>query len=123
MSAERPFVVSVDNVDPDTSIVVVRGSVDMAVAAEFSAALTEAIEERDGSLLIDLTAVTFIDSTGLNALVNAFERQRWSGRGFAIVSDDNRLAMMLEVTRLDRVLKRYPTRDQALATLPEQNWP
>jgi anti-sigma B factor antagonist len=117
MSAERPFVVSIESADPATSIVVVEGNVDMAVAAEFTRALTEAIEERADSLLIDLTSVTFIDSTGLNALVHAFERQRLFRRGFAIVSDDSRLAMMLEVTRLDRVLKRFPTRDQALAAL------
>jgi len=117
VSAERPFVVSIESVDPATSLVVVEGNVDMAVAAEFTGALTEAIEEGAGPLLIDLTSVTFIDSAGLNALVHAFERQRWTGRGFALVSDDSRLAMMLEVTRLDRVLKRFPTRDQALAVL------
>ena len=120
MSAETPFSVRVGDADESTAMVVVEGSVDLATAAEFDAALTDAFDKHSDSLLVDLTSMSFIDSTGLNALVHALERQRWSGRGFAIVSDDSRLTIMLEITRLDQVLTRFPSREAALAALSKQ---
>jgi anti-sigma B factor antagonist len=96
-------------------VVVVSGDVDLGTAPDFEDELARAVEGGlDGGLVIDLSGVSFIDSTGLNALVRAFERQRLAGEGLALVSDDSRVTMMLEVTRLDRVLRRYPTRAEAL---------
>ena len=100
------------------SVVVVTGDVDLGTAPDFEDALSRAVEERLGSgLVVDLSGVTFIDSTGLNSLVRALERQRLAGSTLALVSDDSRVAMMLEVTRLDRVLRRYRTREEALAAV------
>jgi anti-anti-sigma factor len=120
MTEERPFAVLVGEASESTAMVVVEGSVDLATAAEFDAALTEAFDKHADSLLVDLTSMSFMDSTGLNALVHALERQRWSGRGFGIVSDDPRLAIMLEITRLDQVLMRFPSREAALEALSKQ---
>ena len=89
----------------------------MASAPSFETALEDAVFEHSAAqLLVDLSRVTFIDSTGLTALIHALERQRWSGGTLAIVSDDSRVAGLLEVSRLDRVLLRYPTRNAALAS-------
>jgi anti-sigma B factor antagonist len=99
-------------------LVDVKGDVDLATAPDFEDELTRAIGDNLGAgLVVDLSNISFIDSTGLNALVHAFERQRLAGSSLALVSDDSRVAMMLEVTRLDRVLRRYPTRDEALAAV------
>jgi anti-anti-sigma factor len=99
-------------------IVAVGGDVDIASAPEFEDALAHALDDDAAAgVVVDLTRVTFIDSTGLSALVRAFERYRWSGRELALVSDERRVAIMLEVSRLDRVLKRYPTRGEALSAI------
>jgi anti-sigma B factor antagonist len=111
------FAVSTDQVG-GAIVVFVRGEVDLGTAPDFEDELTRAVGENLGAgLVIDLTEMTFIDSTGLNALVHAFERQRLAGSMLALVSDDSRVSMMLEVTRLDRVLRRYATRDEALAAV------
>ena len=100
------------------TVVVVNGDVDLGTAPDFEDELARSVEQNLGSgLVIDLTGVTFIDSTGLNALVRAFERQRLLGSSLALVTDDSRVAMMLEVTRLDRVLRHYATRAEALAAV------
>jgi anti-sigma B factor antagonist len=99
------------------TVVAVSGDVDLSTAPDFEDELSRAIETGlGGPLIVDLSDVTFIDSTGLNALVRAFERQRLAGSSLALVSDDSRVAMMLEVTRLDRVLRRFPTRGEAFAS-------
>ena len=119
MGENRRFSVATERVDSsDAVVVVVSGDVDLGTAPDFEDELARAVEDGlDGGLVIDLREVSFIDSTGLNALVRAFERQRLAGALLALVTDDSRVAMMLEVTRLDRVLKRYPTRDEALAAV------
>jgi anti-sigma B factor antagonist len=110
--------VHTEEVDSSATVVVVTGDVDIGTAPDFEDELARAVEQHVGTgLVIDLTGVTFIDSTGLNSLVRAFERQRLLGGGLALVTDDSRVAMMLEITRLDRVLRRYTTRSEALAAV------
>jgi anti-sigma B factor antagonist len=100
------------------TVVVVTGDIDLGTAPHFEDELARAVERhRASGLVIDLSDVTFIDSTGLNSLVRAFERQRLLGSSLALVTDDGRVTMMLEVTRLDRVLRRYATREEALAAV------
>ena len=107
--------------DGEAIVVCVSGDVDLGTAPDFEEALAQAVEHRLGDpLVIDLSDVSFIDSTGLNALVRALERQRLAGSTLALVSDDSRVAMMLEVTRLDRVLPRHATRREALAAVTQQ---
>jgi anti-sigma B factor antagonist len=115
MGRSSGFSVRTEGDHSSATVVVVAGDVDLGTAPQFEDELARAVEHHLGTgLIIDLTEVTFIDSTGLNALVRAFERQRLSGSSFGLVTDDSRVGMMLEVTRLDRVLKRYRTRDEAL---------
>src|SRR3712207_977725 len=99
-------------------VVCVSGDVDLGTAPDFEKELVRSVEQglRE-PLVIDLSEVSFIDSTGLNALVRALERQRLVGSSLALVSGDSRVAMMLEVTRLDRVLPRYATRQEAVAAV------
>ena len=116
------FSIGVDWAGRGASILSVIGEIDMAAADEFESALGDAIEHGfQTALVVDLSEVTFIDSTGLNALVRAFERHRWGGGAFAVVSDDRRVAIMFEVSRLDRVIPRYSTREEALAALAEHS--
>ena len=119
MDENRRFSVATERDDSsDNVVIVVTGDVDLGTAPDFEDELARAVEEGlDAGLVIDLTGVSFIDSTGLNALVRAFERQRLAGESLALVSDDSRVAMMLEVTRLDRVLRCYPSRERALAAV------
>jgi anti-sigma B factor antagonist len=118
LSRSSRFSVHTEEDHSSATVVVVAGDVDMGTAPDFEDELARAVEEHQGAgLVIDLAEVTFIDSTGLNSLVHAFERQRLLGGQLALVTDDSRVAMMLEVTRLDRVLKRYATRDEALAAV------
>ena len=120
MTSDSPprFAVHVERPTADAVVVSVTGDVDMGTAPEFEDRLAHAVENGQGeSLVVDLTEVSFIDSTGLNALVRAFERQRLAGNSAALVSTDPRVAMILEVARLDRVLRRYPTRAEALSAM------
>ena len=89
---------------------------DIEVAGEFRSMLLSLIEEGNRHLVIDLKDVTFIDSSGLGALVSALKTlKRTTGPG------DVRLARLqppvvslLEIIRLNRVFTSYPTVEQAI---------
>ncbi|XTZ13702.1 STAS domain-containing protein [Micromonospora echinospora] len=60
---------------PDgTPVLVAAGEVDMSNAAEFAAALTHAVETAAGPVMVDLTALEYLDSAGLAALFPHAER-------------------------------------------------
>ena len=100
----------------DTSVVTASGEIDVASAPEFEAQLAGAVEDTGThGIVVDLSSVTFMDSTALNALVHCFERQRARLERLSVVSADSRVTSLLEVTRLDGILEVFPTREEAIA--------
>ena len=103
--------------DNGTTIVRPAGDrLDIEVAAQFRGVLLSLIEKGNRQLVVDLKDVTFIDSSGLGALVSALKTlKRTSGVG------DVRLARvqppvvsLLEIIRLNRVFTSYASVEQAV---------
>jgi anti-anti-sigma factor len=116
MTGRRPFSIQLM---PAAGVfaVVVRGEIDIATAADFQDDLRNALREHVGSpLLVDLEAVTFIDSKGVSALVRVLGPLRGSGASVAVVAE-RPIRMMLEIAGLDRVLGVWESRADALAAL------
>lgn len=89
---------------------------DIAVAPGFKAALLDLIESGRRNLVVDLSTVSFIDSSGLGALVSALKTIKAGGG-----AGDVRLAgvqppvvSLLEIIRLNRVFPTYPSVDSAV---------
>ena len=116
VGGDSPFRVSHTVLHDGTNVVSVKGEIDVGVAAKFERALDEAVQSAEASgIVVDLSEVTFLDSTALTALVHCFERQRARLQRFSVVADDNRVRSLLEVTRLDQLLNLYASRDEAKA--------
>lgn len=100
--------------------VVIRfeGEVDMAVADEFrshlKAGLDAASPTPGGSLIIDLEAIAFFASTGLNALVACHDEGASNGIPVRLVTHDSPVVQIIKATHLDEILPIYPTVDDAL---------
>jgi anti-sigma B factor antagonist len=109
------FEVSRSLLDRSTALVTVVGEIDFETAPRFDQSLSEAVEdESTHGIVVDLSAVSFLDSSALNALIRCFERQKRRMEGLCLVARDSRVTTLLEVTRLDRVLRVVPDREQAL---------
>ena len=80
------------------------GEIDMATAPRFRQRLLAVISAGAQDVVIDLSEVDFIDSTGLGVLMGAAKRVRSSGGDIRLVMKGSRLAELIELTRLDRVL-------------------
>jgi anti-anti-sigma factor len=78
--------------------------VDVSTVTEIREALHAAVGAAPGRIVVDLARVELIDATGLGVLVGAHRRAVGSGQTFVLHRVPARVARMLHVTRLSRVL-------------------
>jgi anti-sigma B factor antagonist len=103
------------------ALVSVSGELDLYTAERLREAIDEAASVGADTVLLDLSGVGFVDSTALGVIVQ--ETRRLEGRGVALtlVTDDPRTVRVLEVTGLDRVMRRHATLHDALsANFPQE---
>ena len=93
-------------------VIEVRGEIDLATAPTLEAYL------RDGAgsaAILDLTAVTFIDSTGLRVLLTAHEDAAGADRRFVIIAEEGPVTKLFSITGVDEMLDLRASRDAAVA--------
>jgi anti-sigma B factor antagonist len=109
----RPFAATVSATDFGT-LVEVTGEVDIATSPRLRAALAE--RPRTGGLLVvDLTTVAFMDSSGLSVVLALQHDTTAAGERLAIVCPPGPVRLLFEVTGVDTELPLYATRAAALA--------
>ena len=102
ISVPDHFELSVERSGEDV-IVKLAGEFDIACEEYFEAALRP-LEEPGSSVVIDLSALSFMDSTGISQLIAAHKRSRRRGFRLAIVPGDAHIRRTFELTGLDRLL-------------------
>ena len=93
----------------------VEGEIDVASAPRLISALNDAVAEAVRSVVIDLTSVEFMDSTGLALLIDAHRRLKRRRKGFAVVCPAGPLRRVFEVTDMVDTLHVCPDRETAAA--------
>jgi anti-anti-sigma factor len=106
------------DVRPEAVVVRAKGEVDSSTAAEFTArlnaALNDAANQPSRLLIIDLQALTYFGSAGLNAVLDCHRQGLKAGTSVRLVADNGLVVRPIEVTNLDTVLKLYRTLGEAL---------
>jgi anti-anti-sigma factor len=87
----------------DRIVVAVRGDVDLGTVDALSQALEQATRG-GGQVVIDMTDVTFLDSTGVRVLVEAYRSAQRSGGALYVRGARHWVARVLEVTGVARLL-------------------
>jgi anti-sigma B factor antagonist len=77
--------------------------------------LNGAVQEALRSLVVDLSRVDFMDSTGLALLINAHRRLTRRSKGFAVICPPGPLRRVFEVTDMVETLHVCPDRESAWA--------
>jgi anti-sigma B factor antagonist len=98
-------------------LLAVEGEIDIATSPRLIAALNEAVTDSDLSVIVDLGAVDFMDSTGLALLVRAQRRLSRRGRGFAVVCPDSPVRRIFEITDMVETLRVSPSRAIAVSVV------
>jgi anti-sigma B factor antagonist len=101
--------------DGKVQIFRLTGSLDVATSPTLRAALMEAAEREGHALVVDLTQLEFIDSTGLGALIGAHRRASERKGSLRIVAPEGQILRLLRITGLLDVLSVYATGDSALS--------
>ncbi len=111
------FRAAVASLTRDVVLVSVSGELDLYTAAQLQARIDEAGAVGADTVLVDLSEVSFVDSTALAALVQETKRLEGRGHSLVLVTNDPRTRRVVEVTGLNRVLRTYATLQNALTDL------
>lgn len=87
------------------------GILDGTKAGQFRQEISQLVEDKAEVVLIDFRDVTFMDSSGLGALVLALKTVRASGGKMFICSVNEQIRMLFELTSMDRVFQIFASRD------------
>jgi anti-anti-sigma factor len=95
---------------------VLRGELDLSTVGKVQEEIRRAAESEPSILVLDLSELTFLDSTGLRCLVKADERARDEGWRLVLVKGPEAVHRVFSITRLD---ERLEIVDDASALPPE----
>ncbi len=98
-----------------TAVLALAGEIDLHESAQVRQRLESVLAQKPRRLLIDLTAVSYIDSSGLAVLIEAFQRIQSQGGPLALCGLQPAVRDIFEIARLDQVFKIYPDQATALA--------
>ncbi|MFN3652758.1 MAG: STAS domain-containing protein [Armatimonadota bacterium] len=85
----------------------VSGEIDIYTAPLFKQAVVSLVSEGNNDVIIDLSGVTFMDSSGFGTLLGATKRLRPTGGGLHLAAPNTTIQRMLRLTRLDSIMKIY----------------
>lgn len=93
--------------------------VDASNKEAFKEALEAAAEAAAGKpILLDLSSVRFVDSSGLGAVMAVLRKLRGEGRDMAACGVSANVLVLFDLVRLDRVMRVFPDRASAAAAFP-----
>ncbi|MFF4441091.1 STAS domain-containing protein [Streptomyces sp. NPDC001621] len=98
----------------DTYVIEVDGELDHHTTGQLDEAIDHALTRGAAAVLIDLQPTTFLDSSGLNALLTAHRAAARAGARLALIAPSAAVHRMLSLTGVDRVLPTCPTTEAAL---------
>ncbi len=106
---------TVEKVSSTRSIFRLAGRLDAATSTDLKDALKGAVSQGVIYLVIDMTRLEFIDSSGLTALVSGFKAVREKQGTLALTGVGDQVRVALQLTKLDQILPSYPDVSSALA--------
>jgi anti-sigma B factor antagonist len=110
-----PAVFEGHSLDESMELLTVAGELDLSNSMELRRRVERAVREGRNRLVIDLTGLTHMDSTGMAALIDAHQLSKERGGGMALVITSESVRRTVEVRGLDRLFTTALTRDEAFA--------
>ena len=96
-------------------VLVLTGEIDLHVSSDIAASLARLIEQRPSRLIVNLREVSYIDSSGLAALITAAKDVEDYGGRLMLTGVSQVVRSIIETARLDKFFLLYPHVDAAMA--------
>src|SRR3954453_3553939 len=103
--------------DPQTliGILALEGDIDMHRSPVVKETLEPLIAQKMPRILVDLSAVTYIDSSGLATMIETLQRIQSYGGKFAMFGLRASVRSIFEIARLDQIFRIFPDEAAAVA--------
>ena len=96
----------------DIKVISPQGILDGTQAKEFRKEVDQSLKEGSKIILVDFSDVTFMDSSGLGALVLALKAIRSNGSKIMLCSINEQVTMLFELTSMDKVFKIFADQEE-----------
>jgi anti-sigma B factor antagonist len=101
---------------PDASNVLpLEGEIDLHVSPRVALSVNAMVEQKPARLVVDLSRVTYIDSSGLAVLIEGMQNVEAYGGKFSLAGLQENVRPIFEIARLDQVFVIFPDVTAALA--------
>lgn len=97
------------------AVVALEGEIDLHRSASVREQLDPHIAAKASKLIVDLSGVTYIDSSGLAVFIEAMQRVMAYGGAFALCGLRESVQHIFSIARLDQVFRIFPDQAAALA--------
>lgn len=98
-----------------TAVIAVQGDIDLTTSKGFQESSLAVLARRPQRVVVDLSGVPYMDSSGIASLVKLLSRARRQDTAVVLAALNDRTRGLLEITRLDTVFEIRPTVKEALA--------
>ena len=96
------------------TIVRLQGDIDLHRSPSLHEALVDICGEKPARLILDMSEVNYIDSSGVGSLVEIYRRLKRSDGALILVAPGSRVMSVLEITRLDKFFAIVNTQEEAM---------
>ena len=98
----------------DIPVLDVDGEIDIYTTPQFKEAVAGVIEEGRRGIIINMSRVSYMDSSGFGTLLSATKRLRALNGSLHLVGCNDAISRMLQITRLNTIFGVHPTERDAL---------
>jgi anti-sigma B factor antagonist len=95
------------------SVLTLRGEIDVYTAPRLRQAIIDLVDGGASHIIIDMSAVDFLDSTGLGVLVGGLKRVRVKDGSLSIVTSQDKILKIFDITGLNKVFPIHDSVDAA----------
>ncbi|MBW3608396.1 MAG: STAS domain-containing protein [Actinobacteria bacterium] len=114
------FELSEEDADAGAHVIALRGEIHVTTAPRFAEHLAGAIESGKTAIVLDMTGVEFIDSTGLSVLLNGLRLVGQRRGRLALVCTNPTVLRLFQITNLDDTFDIFDERPKAIAHVTQQ---
>jgi anti-sigma B factor antagonist len=101
--------------NPETRVLNVAGEIDVYTSSQLKEQVLNTIADGVRHLVLNLSQVEYLDSTGLGVLISALKHLRESQGNLIIVGPSSRITRIFEITGLYKIFTIYDSEEQASA--------
>ena len=97
----------------DAALLTLRGEIDVYTAPRLRQAIIDLVDGGATRIVVDMEKVDFLDSTGLGVLVGGLKRVRMKDGSLAVVTTQDKILKIFDITGLNKVFAIHPSVEEA----------